>query len=61
VDSLGLGVQRAQGEPRRLAYVDGTTFAIGSTRYRFVRSGADVTELHVDEVGGYYVLRRTKP
>jgi len=51
-------VRTAQGEPRRLGYVEALTFANGSTRYHFVRTGADVTGLHVDEVAGYYVLRR---
>ena len=57
-DSGSLAVKAAQGEPRRLAYVEALTFSNGPTRYHFVRTGADVTELHVDEVAGYYVLRR---
>ncbi|MBI2537853.1 MAG: beta-lactamase family protein [Gemmatimonadetes bacterium] len=58
LDSGSLSVKAAQGEPRRLAYLQALTFANGPTRYHFVRTGADVTELHVDEVAGYYVLRR---
>ena len=57
-DSGSLAVKAAQGEPRRLAYVEALTFSNGPTRYHFVWTGADVTELHVDEVAGYYVLRR---
>ena len=58
VDSLGLALQYPRGQPRRPAYVEGLTFAGGTTRYHFVRTGTEVTELHVDELGAYYVLRR---
>ena len=60
LDAGGLSLKLPQGEPRRLAYVESLTFTSGTTRYHFVRTGADVTELHVDEVAGYYVLRRAK-
>jgi CubicO group peptidase (beta-lactamase class C family) len=59
VDSSGLALQFPQGQPRRPVFLEGQTFASGATRYHFVGRGADVTELHVDEVAGYYVLRRT--
>jgi len=58
VDSSGLALQFPQGQPRRPAFLEGQTFASGATRYHFVRMGNEVTALHVDEVGGYYVLKR---
>ncbi len=58
LDSGALTARGAGSAPRRLAYVEGLTFAAGQSRWHFVRTGADVTELRLDEVGGYFVLRK---
>jgi len=58
VESSALALRLPEGNPRRLAYVEALTFADGPTRYHFVRRGAEVMELHLDEVLGYYVLRK---
>lgn len=58
VDGGSLTLKSGEGEPRRLAYIDGLTFALGPARYHFVRTGAQVAELWLDEVGGFYVLRK---
>lgn len=36
------------------------TWKYGDNHYRFVRSGNQVVELHLDVVGGYYILRRIR-
>jgi len=45
-------------EADTLRHLSGLTWRKGTDRYRFVRTGEQVVELHVDVVGGHYVLRR---
>ena len=57
-DGGSLSARRGDGQPRRLTYLEGLTFLAGQSRWHFVRSGPGVNELRVDDVGGYFVLRR---
>jgi hypothetical protein len=57
-DSGRLTLSTGGREPRPLAYVDGLTFALGSSLLQFVKDGTKVTELRWDQISGYYVLRK---
>jgi len=57
-DSGRLTLSTGGREPRPLTYVDGLTFALGTSLLQFVRDEAEVTELRWDQIGGYYVLRK---
>ena len=60
VDAGVLTARRGDNPARPLAYLEGMTFAAGQSRFYFVRAGAEVNELRVDDVGGFFVLRKAK-
>jgi len=44
----------------RPAHLEGLTWGEGSTRAFFVRRDGRIAELHLDQIGGHYVLRRVE-
>ncbi len=60
-DSAGLTLSLGTGEPRRLHYLEGRTFGVGSARCTFVEREGAVVELRMDQVAGYYILRKVEP
>ncbi len=49
------------GPAQTLDYLEGLTFFRGNGRFRFALDGGSVRALHVDHVGGHYVLERVDP
>jgi len=60
-DSSGLHVARRGRSAPAVRFIDGTTFALGDTRYTFVLGDRKAVALRVDQVSGLYVLARVMP
>ncbi|NIM50753.1 MAG: serine hydrolase [Gemmatimonadales bacterium] len=59
LDSAGLTLKVGNRDAQDLSYVDGLTFSAGTSLYTFVREGREITGLRADQIGGYYILRKT--